>query len=91
MLKLCGLSPFDSGFAMINNHPSVYMLRLELFPLGNNGTDQRHFYCVSVVTKGQQGLDSEIVAHFAFDGCTVLLSSAVNLPVVKPTWNERDF
>lgn len=41
MLKLCGLSPFDLGFAVINNHPSIYMSRLELFPLGNNGTDQR--------------------------------------------------
>lgn len=49
------------------------------------------FIVFSVMSRGQQGLASEIVAHFAFDGCTVLLSSAVNLPVVTPTWNERDF
>lgn len=45
------------------------------------------FIVFSVVNRGQQGLASEIVAHFAFYGCTVLLSSAVDSPVVKPTWN----
>jgi len=88
VLKLCGLSPFDLGFAMINNHSSAYMLRLELFPLGNNGTDWRHIFIeFLVVHRGQQGLASEIVAHFALYGCTVLLSSAVDLPVVKSTCN----
>lgn len=41
------------------------------------------FIVFSVVSRGQQGLASEIVAHFAFCGCTVLLSSAVDLPVAE--------
>lgn len=49
------------------------------------------FIVFSVMSRGHQGLASEIVAHFAFYGCTVLLSSAVDLPLVKATWNERDF